>query len=103
MQEMQVQSLGGEDLLGKEMTTHSGILAWKIPRTEEPGRLQSMGWQRIRHDLATEQQLNNNKSSLRDRGKGVFYSENVITTVKHSWNEIVPIIHWKSYYKHLKS
>ena len=58
MQEMQVQSLGGEDLLGKEMTTHSSILAWKIPRTEEPGRLQSMGWQRIRHDLdwTTQQQ-----------------------------------------------
>ena len=52
MQEMQVQSLGGEDLLGKEMTTHSGILAWKIPRTEEPGRLQSMGSKRAGHELS---------------------------------------------------
>ena len=43
MQETQVQSLGREDLLEKEMAAHSSILAWKIPRTEEPGRLQSMG------------------------------------------------------------
>ena len=45
MQETQVQSLGREDPLEKEMETHSSILAWKIPRTEEPGRLQSMGLQ----------------------------------------------------------
>ena len=43
MQETQVQSLGREDLLEKEMATHSSILAWKIPWTVEPGRLQSMG------------------------------------------------------------
>jgi len=46
----QVQSLGWEDTLEKEMTTHSSILAWRIPWTEEPGGLQSMGWQRVRHD-----------------------------------------------------
>ena len=45
-----VQSLGGEDLLEKEMATHSSILAWKIPWTEEPGRLQSMRSQRVGHD-----------------------------------------------------
>ena len=45
----QVQSLGREDPLEKEMATHSSILAWKIPWTEEPGRLQSMGLQRVRH------------------------------------------------------
>ena len=50
MQETRVQSLGGEDLLEKEMATHSSILAWKIPRTEEPGGLQSMGSQRVGHD-----------------------------------------------------
>ena len=50
-QETQVQSLGGEDLLEKEMATHSSILAWKIPWMEEPGGLQSMGLQRIRQDL----------------------------------------------------
>ena len=43
MQEMQVQSLGGEDSPEKEMATHSSILAWEIPWTEEPGGLQSMG------------------------------------------------------------
>ena len=46
IQETQVQSLGWEDTLEKEMTTHSSTLAWKIPWTEEPGRLQSMGLQR---------------------------------------------------------
>ena len=45
MQETQVQSLGQEDPLEKEMTTHSTILAWRIPWTEEPGRLHSMGSQ----------------------------------------------------------
>ena len=48
-----VQSLGREDLLEKEMTTHSSILAWKIPWMEEPGRLQSMGSQRVGHDRAS--------------------------------------------------
>ena len=50
MWETRVQSLGWEDLLEKEIATHSSILAWKIPWTEEPGRLQSMGSQRVRHD-----------------------------------------------------
>ena len=54
MQETCVQSLGGEDPLEKEMAPHSSILAWEIPWTEEPPRLQSMGSQRIRHDLATK-------------------------------------------------
>ena len=50
MWETWVQSLGQEDPLEKEMATHSSILGWKIPWTEEPGRLQSMGMQRVRHD-----------------------------------------------------
>ena len=50
MWETRVQSLGWEDLLEKEMATHSSTLAWKIPWTEKPGRLQSMGSQRVRHD-----------------------------------------------------
>ena len=50
MWETQVRSLGGEDLLEEEMATHSSILAWKIPWTEEPGGLQSMGLQRVGHD-----------------------------------------------------
>ena len=47
---MQVQSLDREDPLEEEVATHSGILAWEIPWTQEPGGLQSMGLQRLRHD-----------------------------------------------------
>ena len=54
MQEMVVQSLGQEDSLEKEMATHSNIIAWEIPWTEEPGRLPSMGSQRVGHNLATK-------------------------------------------------
>ena len=50
MRETWVRSLGGEDLLEKEMATHSSILAWKIPWMEESGRLQSMVSQRVGHD-----------------------------------------------------
>ena len=50
MWETWVRSLGWEDLLEKEMATHSSILAWKISRMEEPGRLQSMGLLRVAHD-----------------------------------------------------
>ena len=50
MQETRVQSLGWEDPLEKEMATHSSTLAWKIPFTEEPSRLQSMGLQRVGHN-----------------------------------------------------
>ena len=53
MQKTQVQFLGREDPLEKRMVTHSSILAWKTPWTEEPGRLQSMGSQRVGHDWAT--------------------------------------------------
>ena len=49
-QETQVRSLGREGLLEEEMTTHSSIHAWEIPWTEEPGGLQFMGLQRLRHD-----------------------------------------------------
>ena len=50
MQETRVQSLGQEDPLEKDMATHSSILAWRIPWTEESGGLQSMGLRRARHD-----------------------------------------------------
>ena len=52
MWETQVRSLGGDDPLEKEMATHSSTLAWKIP-WEDPGKLQSMGSQRVRHNWAT--------------------------------------------------
>ena len=50
MQKTRVQSLGQEDVLEKGMATHSSILGWEIPWTEEPGGLQSMGSQRVRQD-----------------------------------------------------
>ena len=53
MWETRVRFLGWEDPLKKEMTTHSSILAWRIPWTEDPGRLQSMGLQRVGHDWVT--------------------------------------------------
>ena len=59
MQKTQVQSLGWEDILEKEMAIHSSILVWETPWTDEPGRLQSMRLHRIGHDLMTEQQNKN--------------------------------------------
>ena len=59
VQETWIQSLNWEDPLEKEMATHSSILAWEIPWTEEPGRVQSMGLQRVRRDSATKQQQQN--------------------------------------------
>ena len=53
MHEAQVRSLGQENPLEKEMAAHSSILAWKVPWTEDPGRLQSMGLQKARHNLVT--------------------------------------------------
>jgi len=63
MQETLVRSLGWEDPLEKEMAAHSSFLAWEILWREEPGGLQFMGLQRVRYDLATEQQ--------QGRGSGV--------------------------------
>ena len=59
MQETQVQSLGGEDPLEEEMATHSSVLAWEIPWAEGPGRLQSIGSQRVRHNLGTKHEIPN--------------------------------------------
>ena len=54
MQKMQVRSLGQKDPLEKDMATHSSILVWEIPRTEEPSGLQSTGSHRVGHDLTTK-------------------------------------------------
>ena len=64
---MQVQPLGQEDRQEKEMATYCSIPAWKIPWAEEPGRLPSMGSQRVGHDLVTKQ-LKLKKTNLRIRG-----------------------------------
>ena len=57
MWETQLPSLGQEDTLEEGMATHSSILPWRIPRTEEPGGLQSMGSQRVTHDRATHRHI----------------------------------------------
>ena len=64
MQEAQVQTLGREDPREKEKATHSSILAWEIPWTEEPCRLQSMGSSRVGHSWVTEQQLEVVKTTI---------------------------------------
>ena len=61
MQETWIQFLGWEDPLEEEMTTHSSIFAWKIPWTEAPSRPQSMGSQRVGHDLATSMHAMGNR------------------------------------------
>ena len=63
-QEIRVQSLGREDPLEKEMAIHSSTIAWKIPWTEEPGRLPSTGLQRVGHDRATSLSLCAKHSTL---------------------------------------
>ena len=72
-QEMQVQSLGWEDPLEEEMTTQSSIVAWEIRWTEEPGRLQFMGSQRVGHDLATKQQQNKIQIELKTDRSELLY------------------------------
>ena len=74
MQETQIQSLGQEDPLEEEMATHSRLLAWRIPWTEEPGGLQPIGSQRVGHNWATNTHTYNIKTSpqiysARDPGK----------------------------------
>ena len=69
VQEIRIQSLGQEDSLEKEMATHSSPLAWKIPWTEKPGRLQSMGSQRVGHDWATSLSLSRNRGSIPGPGR----------------------------------
>ena len=64
MQETGVWSLGQEDPLEKEMATHSSILAWEIPWTEEPGGLQSLGLQKVEHESATKQQQQDNLDEM---------------------------------------
>ena len=65
MQEIQVQSLGWEDPLEKRMATDSSILAWRIPWTEAPGGLQSMGSPRVRHSLATNARHKSNATEAK--------------------------------------
>ena len=68
MQETGVQSLGWEDTLEKGMVTHSSIVAWRIPRIDEPGELQSMGSKRVRHDTVhTRQHMHTHTALFAER------------------------------------
>ena len=71
MQETQVRSLGREDPLEKEVAAHSSTLAWKIPWTEESGRLQSMGSQRVGHDWATSLSLSLDRPAWEGSNLGI--------------------------------
>ena len=70
MQEIQVRSLSQEDLLEKEMATHSSILAWRIPWTEEPRGLQFMGSQTVRHDLMIVEETSTRETKHHTRRVG---------------------------------
>ena len=76
--ETQVQFLGQEDPLERGMVAHSSILAWRIPWTEEPGGLQSMGLQRVGHNLVTKQQQNNCDENSASRLKCIMSIKHVI-------------------------
>ena len=80
MWETWVQSLGREDLLENEMATHSSILAWKIPWTEEPGRLQSMGSQKVGHDWATSLSFLAQRGEISD-SLAIWYSNTLCTII----------------------
>ena len=71
MQEMHIQSLGGKESLEKEMATHHSILAWEVPWTEDPGRLQSMVSQRVGHDLMTNTTTTIFKRVVADKIRGI--------------------------------
>ena len=86
MQEMWVRSLGQEDSLEEEMATHSSFLAWEIPRTEEPGRLQSMGLQRVGHDLVTKQVSTNLTGLLEGFNTPLLSCDRHPVSFVHSWN-----------------
>ena len=74
MQETQIQSLNGEDPLEKGMTAHSNILAWRIPWTEEPGRLQSLGSQRVRYDSVTQKKKKEKSKAIKGEGGFLIHS-----------------------------
>jgi len=81
--ETQVWSLGWEYILEDEMTTHSSNLAWRLPRAEESGRLQSMGSQRIGHDWVTHTQVD---ASDRQVEELLNFSQNIVITINEKQN-----------------
>ena len=98
-QEMPVQSLGWEDPLEKEMATQYHILAWKIPWTEEPGGLRSMGLQRVRHDWADRHACiyHRGQYKLNHVGKGLEMRQNTAlrTILLYVWRASGPSLRQK--------
>ena len=92
MQETQVWFLGQENFpLDREMATHSSIPAWRISRTEEPGRLQSMGWQRVRHNWSDlvqfwpkDEAVSNHENKPFHIGKNEIFSFHIFQTLSES-------------------
>ena len=90
MWETRVRSLGRDDPLEKAMAPHSSTLAWKIPWTEEPGRLQSMGSQRVGHDRVTSLSLftfSIKEAAEKDKGKQGRENKKQNKTKKTSWRK----------------
>ena len=90
MQETRVWALGWEDPLEKEMGVHSSILAWKIPWTAEPGRLPSMGSQRVGHDWATSLSTHQTPTYLRTFSLIVSSAWNLSLPFSYSWLSFLP-------------
>ena len=91
-QETQTWSLGGEDPLEEKIATHSSILAWKIERAEEPGKLQSMGLQRVRHNRYARRQklfMGHDCYSIQmfTNHLNIYTSRSVGVSLKLSWIE----------------
>ena len=91
MRETQVRSLDREDPLEKEMETHSSTLAWKISWTEEPGRLQSMGLQRVRHDWATSLHFISRSAMMRNFESKANFSSTPLSFFRLSVKQLCPI------------
>ena len=94
MWETRVQSLGGEDPLKKGTATHSSILAWRIPWPEEPGGLQCMGSQRVRHDWVTNTFLTaqgQEPGCDKHAGRGESCPEGASVLVMHGWGHILAL------------
>ena len=89
MQETRVRFLGQEDPLEKEMATRSSILAWRIPWTEEPGRLQSMGSQKVRENLATKESACNAGDPSLIPGLGRSPGEGIAYPLQYSWASLL--------------
>ena len=92
MQKTQIRSLGQEDALKKEMATHSSILAWEIPTKEKPYVLQSMGSQRVGHELVTEQQYLSTRTVIRDKEGNYILIQQEDITILNVNNSVLHIL-----------